>query len=103
MAILKERLAILEEASKRHEGEILSLRDSRHNHAGFLQKHDGMFESYNIVIDGIKSSIDNLIEATDKNTNTIFSFKIMAMTAIFMGGGFISFCVFVGGALLHWW
>jgi len=108
--ISEERFAVLEEVTKRHDNEILSLRDSRHHHAGFLQKHDGMFESYNIIISGIKEAIDKLTASHEKstaataaNTKELFSFKVMAMTAIFMGGGFISFCVFVGGKLLNWW
>ena len=106
----RERLAIVEQvaasAHKRldgHDYEFKVQRGARHLHANEIQKHTGMLESHSEIFTGIKDALKEVAAATRHNTDAIFSFKIMAMTAIFMGGGFITFCGFVGGKLLGWW
>jgi hypothetical protein len=107
MKSIQTRLAVVEvkveEIEDKHGKEILELRNHKHAQSNTLQKHEGMFDSYNIILKGIKDGIESLTTATEKNTKAIFSFRVMAGTAIFMGGGFIGFVVFVGGQLLHWW
>lgn len=79
-----------------HAGEIKSLRDSRHEHAGYIQRHDG-------IILGIESAVTGLNKTVVQNTKSIVELITMARTAIVMGGGFISFVVFAGGKILKWW
>ena len=105
-----ERLAVVEQvaasAHKRldtHDDELKIQRDARHLHANVIQRHTGMLESHSEVFVGIKDALKELAGNTRQNTSAIFRFEAMAITAIIMGGGFITFCGFVGGKLLHWW
>ncbi len=88
---------------KVHSEEIDLLNKHRENHSIELQKHTSIIDNYADILKGIKEVIKDLTTATRQNTDAIFSFKIMAMTAIFMGGGFIAFVVFAGGKILKWW
>jgi len=110
MKDMNERVAIVEQvaasAHKRldyHDSEVKIQREARHAHANEIQKHTGQLEGHNEIFNGIKEALEKLAAATLDNTTAIFSFKIMAMTALFMGSGFIMFCGFVGGKLLQWW
>ena len=88
MKSIETRLAVVEvkveEIEEKHGKEISDLRVAKHSQSNTLQKHEGMFDSYNIILKGIKDGIEGLTTATEKNTNAIFSFRIMAGTAIFM-------------------
>ena len=98
-----ERLAKVEEKINnsnqriaKQEDEITSLRESRHIHNGMISNHTG-------ILVGLESALKSLSEQMRSNTHILSSFRGMAITAIVMGGTFISFCVFVGGNLLKWW
>ncbi len=102
MKDVKERMARVEEqvssAHKRldtSDKEIDSLRDSRHDHSNKIHQQMTIVSTHSAILSGIEGAVREL-------TENVFAFKIMAATAIVMGGGFISFCVFVGGKLLHW-
>lgn len=102
MKDVKERIARVEEqASSAHkridEGyrEIESLRDSRHEHSNQIHQQMGIITTHTTILTGMESAVKELTQA-------VFSFKIMALTALYMGGAFIAFCGFVGGKLLHW-
>ena len=97
------KLNNLEGRQKVHSEEIDLLNQHRELHSIELQKHTSIIDNYADILAGIKEVIKDLTAATRHNTDTIFSFKIMAMTAIFMGGGFITFVVFAGGKILKWW
>lgn len=103
MKDIKERVGVIEQvassAHKRideHTEEINSLRTSRHEHNGMLQKHMGVIDAHTKILSGIESAVKELTQA-------VFGFKVMAATAMAMGSMFISFCGFVGGKLLGWW
>ncbi len=72
------------------------LEESRHKHSGRIHVVEG-------ILVGMETAVNKLTKSTDNNTALLRDFKIMAITAVFMGGGFITFCGFVGGKLLHWW
>jgi len=102
MKDVKERIARVEEqASNAHKRidqgnrEIESLRDSRHEHSNTIQQQVGVIASHTAILTGMEAAVKELTQA-------VFSFKIMALTALYLGGVFIAFCGFVGGKLLHW-
>lgn len=78
-----------------HGKEISSLRASRHEHNSMLHNQGG-------ILMGLNESVKLLSKTVSENTKTLVSFKAMAMTVIFMGGCFISFCVFAAGKILGW-
>lgn len=103
MARVEEKAASAHKRIDTNDKEILSLRESRHAHANEIQRHTG-------ILDGMEKAITNLIKATEAqaqkisdNTKVLSDFRVMAATAILMGGGFIGFVVFVGGNILKWW
>lgn len=103
MKDIRERVAVVEQVAAsshkridKHDEEIINLRDSRHEHANQIQRQIGITDTHTSILSGIEGAVDKLTQA-------VFGFRIMAMTAIFMGTGFITFCGFVGGKLLHWW
>ena len=103
MKDIKERVAIVEQVAanghKRldsHDNEISALRDARHKHANAIQKQITITDIHTGILSGIEGAVKEL-------TKAVFSFRVMALTAITMGGGFVAFCGFVGGKLLHWW
>jgi hypothetical protein len=100
---IAERVIIVEQiaasAHKRlddHGAEIGSLREARHLHSNALQRHQGTIDQHSEILDGIKRAVDNL-------THAITSFRAMVIMGLFMGSGFISFFVFVGGKVINWW
>jgi len=100
---IKERIAIVEQVAAsshkridKQENEIFSLREARHKHSNDIQRHDGFIESHTDILSGITTAVKELTRSVD-------SFKVMAITAMFMGSCFIAFCGFVGGKLLGWW
>lgn len=90
-----------------HHAEILSLRESRHRHSGELQSHSGMINGIVSNVGKLESAIDKLAIATEQASQGWQDFKLVAVTGfivtMFLGSGFIAFCVFVAGELLKWW
>lgn len=90
-----------------HHAEILSLRESRHKHAGELQSHGGLISGAIENIGKLEAAIDKLTEATKLASKGWQDFKLVAVTGffvtMFLGSGFIAFCVFVAGEVLKWW
>lgn len=76
--------------------EIDLLRKRTHDNANDIHRQGG-------ILAGMETAVKDLITATKQNTQAVLTFRIIAITAMFMGTGFISFCGFVGGKLLHWW
>lgn len=119
--------AIHEKVSQAHERidkvdeEIGKLRESKHTLSNAVQNHEGMFSSYNIVIDGIKDSLSDLANnikdqstVTKENTEAITEFKTMGKTALFvvkiclilvglLGSTIVSLVGYIGGKYLGWW
>jgi len=96
MAKIETSFESVKEKLDTHGVEIKSLRDSRHKHSGILQNHTG-------ILTGLQESVDRLIVNLSENTGAIRDFKTIVITAMFMGAGFISFVVFVGGKIIKWW
>ena len=93
-----------------HWREILSLRDTRHEHSNMLQNHDGMLGGLANSIVKLEKSIDNLGASTDKNTVSVLEFKTMGRTALWIFSLIGSLVVmisgiiaFIGANLMGWW
>lgn len=89
MTTIKERISAVEQvASSAHKrmdeqaAEILSLRHSRHEQAGVIQRHDGLIANHKVIIEGMVGAVEKL--------TTLVNRAIW----VFSGG------VFIGGALL---
>jgi hypothetical protein len=100
---LSDRITRVEESSKsahkridKAEDDILIERNAKHDIYSKLHTHAG-------ILVGIEGAVNKLLKATELNTEAVLTFRVMAMTAIFMGSGFIGFVGFVGGKLLNWW
>ena len=100
---IPERVAIVEQiaasAHKRidtHADEIKGLRGSRHEHSNMLQRHQGVISQHSEILTRLEVTVA-------KVTDAAVSIKAIATTAIFMGAGFVGFCVFVAGEILKWW
>lgn len=100
---LDEHTKEVDSRFNRQNKEILSLRDSRHELNTMTQIHDCILTSIKRSMSILADTVKEQAKATSDNTKTLDEFKTMAATAIYMGAGFITFCVFVGGKILKWW
>lgn len=103
----KERADSAHKRVDEHHAEILSLRESRHKLAGELQSHGGLIASAIKNNSKLEAAIDKLTEATQQARKEWQDFKLVVVTGffvtMFLGSGFIAFCVFVAGEVLKWW
>lgn len=70
-SIMLERVVKLESTIEAQAAEIVSLRNSRHDHAGKLQAHNAILDGLKDSIQKLTDAVSNQIRNTDENTQKI--------------------------------
>lgn len=96
IASVTEKVDSAHKRLDKEEQEVEKLRTRTHDHANAIQRHVG-------ILAGMENAVKELVSATKDNTQAVLTFRIIALTAVTMGTGFIGFCGFIGGKIMHWW